>query len=159
MQFYQSGKLVKVIKLTVAKIEIYGDIMVFASTHAVAFNTTRKKREFAKALALQIQDSNVAYAVVGGDFNSMGRADIDATVTPFIASNFLWASQFLGMTISIKKPILNFFPTEAFQLDHLFVKGMCINEIGKVNQIGVSDHLPIWAEMEIQDSYIGDSND
>ena len=144
---------------TVAKIEIHGDIIVFASTHAAAFKTTLKKREFAKALASQIQDSEVAYAVVGGDFNSMGRADIDATVTPFISSNFLWASQFIGMTISTKKPILNFFSTDAFQLDHLFVKGMCINDIGKVNQIGVSDHLPIWAEMEVQDRYIGNSDD
>ncbi|MFT4536747.1 MAG: endonuclease/exonuclease/phosphatase family metal-dependent hydrolase [Saprospiraceae bacterium] len=144
---------------TVAEIEIYGDLIVFASTHAAAFNTTVKKREFAKALASEIQDSEVAYAVVGGDFNSMGRADIDATVSPFISSSFLWASQFLGMTISTKKPILNFFPTEAFQLDHLFVKGMCINEMGKVNQIGVSDHLPIWAEMEIKEKYITKSGE
>lgn len=135
---------------TMANIDIRGDVITFASTHAAAFNTTQKRKEFAQAIAAQMKDNNVQCAVVGGDFNSLGSADIDATVGSFTASDFLWASQDIGMTISEKKPILNIVPVDAFQLDHLFVKGMCINDAGKVDQKGVSDHLPIWVDIEVE---------
>jgi len=136
---------------TLAEIDIKGKIITFASTHAAAFNTTKKRMEFADAIASQIQKKNVQYAVVGGDFNSLGSADIDATVSPFTSSDFTWASQDIGMTVSEKKPILKMVPTDAFQLDHIFVKGLGINDAGKVGQEGVSDHLPIWVELEMED--------
>jgi len=135
---------------TVANIEIHGQLITFASTHAAAFNTTQKRKEFAEAIAAQMQDATVTCAVVGGDFNSLGSADINATVSSFTSSDFLWASQFIGMTVSEKKHVLRFVPVEAFQLDHLFVKGMCINDAGKVDQKGVSDHLPIWVDIEVE---------
>lgn len=137
---------------TIATIEIQGELITFASTHAAAFNTTQKRKEFADAIASQMQGSNIKCAVVGGDFNSLGSADINATVGSFTSSEFLWASQFIGMTVSEKKPILRAIPVSAFQLDHLFVKGMCINDAGKVDQKGVSDHLPIWVDLEVERS-------
>ena len=135
---------------TMADIDIHGETITFVSTHAAAFNTTKKRKEFAKAIADHVNNSNSACAVVGGDFNSLGRGDIDATVGSFTTSDFLWASQYIGMTVSEKKPILNAVPQDAFQLDHLFVKGMCINDAGKVEQTGVSDHLPIWIDVEVE---------
>jgi len=135
---------------TIANIDIRGESIAFASTHAAVFNTTEKRKEIAQAIVAQMQDSDVKCAVVGGDFNCLGSADVDATVGTFTSSDFLWASQFLGMTINEIKPILSIIPKDAFQLDHLFVKGMCINDAGKVDQEGVSDHLPIWADLEIE---------
>ncbi len=135
---------------TIANIEIRGELITFACTHAAAFNTTQKRKEFAVALASQMNGSNVQYSVVGGDFNSLGSADINATVDAFISFDFLWASQSVGTTISKKKSILSAVPKDAFQLDHLFVKGMCINNSGKVDQAGISDHLPIWVDLEIE---------
>jgi endonuclease/exonuclease/phosphatase family metal-dependent hydrolase len=134
---------------TVAEIEIRGDIIKFASTHAAAFNTTQKRREFAQALATVMDESTVDLAVVGGDFNSLGSADIHATTSSFTSKGFDWASEDIGMTVSSKKSILNLVPSSAFQLDHLFVKGMKVRDVGKVAQIEVSDHLPIWVELEI----------
>ncbi|MEM9547786.1 MAG: endonuclease/exonuclease/phosphatase family protein [Bacteroidota bacterium] len=134
--------------LTIANIDIRGESIAFASTHAAAFNTTQNRKEFAQAITSQLKDIDIKYAVVGGDFNSLGNADIAATVQPFTSSDFLWASKDIGMTISEKKPILNMVPTNAFQLDHLFVKGMHVTSAGKVKQKGVSDHLPIWVELE-----------
>lgn len=135
---------------TLANIEIGEESITFVSTHAAAFNTTQKRKEFAEAIAAQLQDTKVRHVVVGGDFNSLGSADIAATVRPFTSSNFLWASEFIGMTVSEKKSILRVVPEEAFQLDHLFVRGMCINDAGKVNQKGISDHLPIWIDIEVE---------
>jgi endonuclease/exonuclease/phosphatase family metal-dependent hydrolase len=137
---------------TVASIDIRGELITFVSTHSAAFNTTQKRREFADAIAAHFHDTDISCAVVGGDFNSLGSADISATVGSFLALDFLWASQFMGMTISKKKPILNAVPKAAFQLDHLFIKGMCVNDFGKVDQQGVSDHLPIWVELEVEPS-------
>jgi len=134
---------------TIADIDIRGELITFASTHAAAFNTTRKRKEFAEAIVSCMKDSDAKCAVVGGDFNSLGGADVEATVHSFIASDFIWAGEGLGMTISKKKPILRVVPKKAFQLDHLFVKGMCINDSGKVEQKGVSDHLPIWVDLEV----------
>ncbi len=135
---------------TIANIDIRGESIAFASTHAAVFNTTEKRKEIAQAIVSEMQDSNVKCAVVGGDFNCLGGADVDATVRTFTSSDFLWASQFLGVTINEMKPILRIIPKDAFQLDHLFVKGMCINDAGKVNQEGVSDHLPIWVDLEVE---------
>lgn len=58
------------------------------------------------------------------------------------------------MTVSEKKSILKSVPNGAFQLDHLFVKGMRINNTGKVNQKGISDHLPLWVDLEVEHLYI-----
>jgi endonuclease/exonuclease/phosphatase family metal-dependent hydrolase len=134
---------------TVANIEIQGDVITFASTHAAAFNTTQKRKEFAEAIVNELKDSKVDLAVVGGDFNSLGNADIEATSTSFTRSGFHWASENIGITVSTKKSILKPIPSNAFQLDHLFVKGMQVHDIGKVDQKGVSDHLPIWVDLEI----------
>ena len=135
---------------TTADIEIHGQMITFVSTHAAAFNTTQKRREFAEAIASLIHRSGTKYAVVGGDFNSLGSADISATVGSFNNSNFLWASEYVGTTIGKKKPILRPVPSAAFQLDHLFVRGMCINDAGKIDQKGISDHLPIWVDLEVE---------
>lgn len=132
---------------TIADIVIEGKIIKFASTHAAAFNTTQKRKEFADAIVDDIHDAKIA--VVGGDFNSFGGADINATANSFTKFGYDWVSQDIGTTISEKKSILKSMPSEAFQLDHLFVKGLEVKAYGKVNQSGVSDHLPIWVDLEM----------
>ena len=101
---------------TIANIDIRGELIAFASTHAAAFNTTKKRKEFAEAIVNRFTDSDVRCAVVGGDFNSLGGADVEATVHSFTSSDFRWASQDIGMTISKKKPILSVVPKKAFTL-------------------------------------------
>ena len=143
---------------TIANIEIQGQVIKFASTHAAAFNTTQKRKEFAEAIVNELKDSKGGITIVGGDFNSLGNADIEATSSSFTTSGFHWASENIGITVSTKKSILKSIPSNAFQLDHLFVKGMHVHDMGKVDQKGVSDHLPIWVDLEFKRKDTSDSN-
>lgn len=136
---------------TIADVVIQDQVIKFVSTHAAAFNTTNKRKEFAEALVRETSsNSNPQKVVIGGDFNSLGGADIHVTAQSFISKGFIWASAQLGKTISEKKSILKPLPSAAFQLDHLFVKGMTVVETGKVEQKSVSDHLPIYTVLVIQ---------
>ncbi|MDF1697982.1 MAG: endonuclease/exonuclease/phosphatase family protein [Saprospiraceae bacterium] len=133
----------------VADIEINGLIFKCVSTHAAAFNTTQKRRDFAEALARRLDYSGADKIIVGGDFNSFGGSDLAATVESFAVLGYEWATKGIGMTISEKKYILKYIPDDAFCLDHIFVKGIQVKNQGKMEQKGISDHLPIWVELKI----------
>lgn len=135
---------------TVANIDIRGKQITFASAHAAVLNTTKNRKEIAKFIATQIEDPDTKHAVVGGDFNTLGLPDINATAATFADSGFQWASQSVGITVNEKSLFLSVIPDPAFQLDHLFVKGLHIKDVGKVNQKEVSDHLPIWVDLELE---------
>jgi len=135
---------------TIAQITIDDIPILFASTHGAAFNPTAKRRDFAEAIAADVDIREASHAVVGGDFNSFGAADIQATIHAFTSSGFYRATKQVGITVAEKKSILKLVPDPAFQLDHLFTKGFEVLSAGKVNQKEVSDHLPIWTELKIK---------
>lgn len=136
---------------TIAQIAVDDHKIALASTHAAAFNTTDKRQQFAQAIVDDLESSPEDCMIVGGDFNSLGQADIQATANPFIEAGYQWASKDIGMTVSKKKPILSAVPKTAFQLDHLFVKGCKVERFGKVDQENVSDHLPIWIDIRLNE--------
>lgn len=123
--------------------------MAFYSTHQAAFNTTKKRGEFAKAISDHAVSNGFEYCIVGGDFNSMGAADIESTVRPFLDSGFEWGSRGVGQSSNKIRWFLSFIPPKAFTLDHIFVKGFEVLKAGKVESKGVSDHLPIWVSLKL----------
>lgn len=124
--------------------------VAFYSTHQAAFNTTKKRGEFAKAISDHAVSNGFEYCIVGGDFNSMGGADIESTVRPFLDAGFEWGSRGVGQSSNKIKWFLSFIPPKAFTLDHIFVKGFEVLKAGKVESNGVSDHLPIWVSLELK---------
>jgi endonuclease/exonuclease/phosphatase family metal-dependent hydrolase len=132
---------------TVAHILIKGKTIIAASTHAPAVLPTPKRKIFAQELLQELETESDAFVVVGGDFNTFGAADMEATVIPFTEKSYTWATKKIGCTVSKVKPILNGLPKSLFQLDHIFVKNLHVLNFGKIDQIGVSDHLPIWIEI------------
>ena len=132
---------------TVAHILINGQTIIAASTHAPAVLPTPKRKVFAQELVRELELIDSDFLIVGGDFNTFGAADMEATVIPFKTEEYNWATKDIGSTVSEVKPILRSLPKSLFQLDHMFVKNLNVLNAGKLDQKGVSDHLPIWVEV------------
>lgn len=133
---------------TVALIEINGVNVKFYCTHGAAFNTSKARRSLAGKIANEVQLSEADYVVVGGDFNTVGYGDILSTVEPFESKGMIWATENIGRTIGHIRWMISFFPAQAFQSDHIFVKGFEIIDMGKIENTTISDHFPIWIKLK-----------
>lgn len=135
---------------TVAEILLNGQLVSFVTTHAPAVNTSATKKDFANSIASFAQELG-QYVVVTGDFNTFGTYEAKQTANSFRDHGFDWASHHVGSTVSSVKSVLSVLPKTAFQLDHIFIKGFDLKYISTVQQNGVSDHLPIVAEIIFRD--------
>jgi endonuclease/exonuclease/phosphatase family metal-dependent hydrolase len=136
---------------TVAHIDINGVKVKFYSIHGAAFNTSKARKALAGEIADDINRSESDKVVVGGDFNTVGYGDILSTIKPFKSIGMEWATEKIGRTIGHKKWMVSFFPSEAFQTDHIFVKGLEIMDLGKIENTIISDHYPLWINLRIED--------
>ncbi|NNL92580.1 MAG: endonuclease/exonuclease/phosphatase family protein [Saprospiraceae bacterium] len=131
---------------TIAQINIKNNLVSFVTTHAPAVNTTSTKKAFAEKIASHAQGLG-HYVIVTGDFNTFGAFESEETAKSFSQNGFNWISADVGTTVSSVKPTLKSIPKTAFQLDHIFTKGFEVNYVSTIPQKGVSDHLPLVAEI------------
>lgn len=135
---------------THATIEIRGKVIALYSLHTAAFNTTQKKWDCSTKIAHHAKKHKYSYIIVGGDFNSMGQTDIQASIDPFLQENYIWSSRDIGHSGNHKRALLAFIPAEAFVLDHIVSKGFKLIDSGKLSAVDISDHDLIWTELEIK---------
>jgi len=133
-----------------AIIEVQGKKISLYSIHTAAFNTTQNKLECSQEIVDHAQENQSEYTLVGGDFNSMGQADISASIGPFLEDNYIWSSKSVGYSGNHKRALLSFIPLEAFVLDHILSKGFDVISRGKISAEGVSDHDAIWVRLVIR---------
>lgn len=92
-------------------------------------------------------DEDAEYVIVGGDFNtvsSRGIKDLDARFGDIRLER---ATHRVGVTTT-RLPV-------GFAMDHIYTRGMSVLEAGKHSQAKASDHLPVWAHLElIQDEMV-----
>lgn len=99
-----------------------------------------KRREQVKALVEHIAaQQTFPYIIVGGDFNTVWKKDVQANTLLFNTNQLDLASAGVGSTVS---PFLH--------LDHIYTKGLRVIANGKVNRSQASDHAPVWVLLEKQ---------
>ena len=99
-----------------------------------------KRREQVKALVDHIAaQQDFAYIIVGGDFNTVWKKDVQANTLLFNTIQLDRASVGVGATVS---PFLH--------LDHIYTKGLYVIANGRVNHSQASDHAPVWVLLEKQ---------
>lgn len=83
------------------------------------------------------RSDQVDFIIVGGDFNSTLKKDVDELEKEFDKINMLWPTENIGFTSRA------FFDLIKAQNDHLFTKNVKTIEVKKVVNSQVSDHVPI----------------
>ncbi len=84
-------------------------------------------------------NSQVAHVIVGGDFNSFTKAELEKKEKHFREADFQRASIGVGHTFT--RWGISFSP------DHIFTKGFVIHQVGKLSEANASDHLPVWVQL------------
>jgi len=134
----------------VAQIALNNNLVSFVTTHAPAVNTSATKKAFANTIASHADDLG-QHVIVTGDFNTFGAFEAEETAACFHHNGFDWVSAYVGTTVSTVKPTLRTLPKTAFQLDHIFTKGFDLKNVTTIHQEGVSDHLPLVAEVSFSE--------
>jgi endonuclease/exonuclease/phosphatase family metal-dependent hydrolase len=130
---------------TSATIKIGKNSIEICSVHTETLWLQKLKRldqvENIKHHILKLKD--IKYAIIGGDFNTLEKKDINATTRIFKTIGFDWATESVGST---SKVLLGLKKTT---LDHIYTKGMKIVSTGKVEATKASDHFPVWVTLRI----------
>ena len=79
------------------------------------------------------------YVIVGGDFNTESQYGVRETERLFRKSGFEWANKGVGPTAQ-GDPL----GIIDFEFDFIFVRGLEVLDMGKVEGAKASDHLPVW---------------
>lgn len=79
-------------------------------------------------------------AVVGGDLNTASRRAVTDLVARFGERGFRHASA--AATRTLRRV------GRDFTLDHVFIRGLSVTGAGVVRRIDVSDHDPVWVDLE-----------
>ncbi len=112
------------------------------SVHTEVYLSTRKhRRQQVSALVEDVQPGSEP-VVIGGDFNTVRRAHIQRLEEQFGSIGMTRVSRGIGPTI--RKYRLQ--PSAA---DHIFARGVELEERGKVPQVVSSDHFPIWVRIRL----------
>ncbi len=100
-----------------------------------------KRREQVKHIAEHISRQQPReYAIVGGDFNTVRKKNVEEITQIFKKVRFEWATEGMGSTSKIFLP-----------LDHIYTKGWHILDAGKVENTKASDHFPVWVILKNKD--------
>jgi endonuclease/exonuclease/phosphatase family metal-dependent hydrolase len=76
--------------------------------------------------------------IIGGDFNMVGAREISLARALFSEAGFESATLEVGATA-----------VRFLRLDHIYTKGMQLLEAGKETRSISSDHIPVWAVLEV----------
>jgi endonuclease/exonuclease/phosphatase (EEP) superfamily protein YafD len=79
--------------------------------------------------------------IVGGDFNTVSSRSIADLDDRFGGIGLERATRHVGVTTT-RLPI-------SFAMDHIYTRGMSVLDAGKHSQAKASDHLPVWAHLEL----------
>ena len=91
-------------------------------------------------------DEDAEFVIVGGDFNTVSSRGIKDFDDRFGDIRLERATHRVGVTTT-RLPV-------GFAMDHIYTRGMSILDAGKHSQAKASDHLPIWAQLEIRQDEI-----
>ena len=115
-----------------------GDILVY-SVHTESVFTLPRFREDQYRSILDDIEPEARLVIVGGDFNSFTKADVEKLEKEYQQAGLIRVSEGSGYTF-IKFGI-------EMSSDHIFAKGFVHNETGKMAEATASDHLPIWVTL------------
>jgi endonuclease/exonuclease/phosphatase family metal-dependent hydrolase len=90
--------------------------------------------------------SDAKYVLVGGDFNTSTQFSVTETEKVFARLGMIRASKGVGATATFPP-----FDKPQFELDHIFSRGMQVVKHGKLQSSSVSDHLPVWVTLRLED--------
>jgi endonuclease/exonuclease/phosphatase family metal-dependent hydrolase len=121
------------------------EILTCSAHTEVAVLAQDKRLEQGAALLESISES-FPYVIVGGDFNTDSQYGVRETERMFRKYGFAWASKGIGPTARLDP--LGLFE---FEFDFIFIRGFEVLEAGKVEGAEASDHLPVWASLEIKE--------
>jgi endonuclease/exonuclease/phosphatase family metal-dependent hydrolase len=88
-------------------------------------------------------DFEARHVIVGGDFNSFTKTEIEKMEKCYRSAGFERASRGVGPTFA-RWGIW-------FSPDHIFVKGFLIKDVGKLSEAKASDHLPLWVTLTLME--------
>ncbi len=87
-------------------------------------------------------DEDAEYVIVGGDFNTVSSRSITDLDDRFGGVRLERATHRVGVTTT-RLPV-------GFAMDHIYTRGMSVLDAGKHSQAKASDHLPVWAQLELR---------
>lgn len=123
-------------------IDLAGTELAAYSVHTeTAALESGKRREQLVALAEDIGRAGCPRVLVGGDFNTLRRNDLKILQEVLGAIGLRRASSGAGRTLKVG-PL-------AFNLDHVFTRGMSIKRTGTSKKTSASDHLPLWLQLSM----------
>ncbi|GAB4530213.1 MAG: hypothetical protein Kow0063_08090 [Anaerolineae bacterium] len=136
------------IRIAVKALISVGDLEILTySVHTETFWLGRQKRHGQIDALIESIEPDSPYVVVGGDFNTLTPKSIEYLEESLGEIGMARASQ-------NGEPTLPYAPFE-FTLDHIFVRGMDVNEAGVSEEATASDHFPIWVRLTPLDQDTG----
>ena len=128
---------------TRAVITVQGvDILVYSIHTETMMTLPRFQQDQYEAILADVP-LNAAYVVIGGDFNTVTQADIEALTKLYTVSEYDRATVDSEYTLSRYHVDV--------VADHIFSKGFSLVSSGKIENATASDHLPVWATLKIED--------
>ncbi len=123
----------------VARFDGYPITLCATHTEIPAMSAAKRLDQF-NALASAAEGFATPHVIVGGDFNTVTRKGVRSLIGVFEEANFLHVS--IDAVTTLRRI------GQDFTLDHVFARGLTPIESGVVHGLDVSDHAPIWAELE-----------
>ncbi len=87
-------------------------------------------------------DEDAEFVIVGGDFNTVSSRSITDLDDRFGDIRLERATHRVGVTTT-RLPV-------GFAMDHIYTRGMSVLDAGKHSQAKASDHLPVWAQLDLR---------
>ncbi len=115
-------------------------ILVY-SVHTETIFTLPAYRRNQFTAVLEDSGPDAEYVIVGGDFNTVNRADVAQLEEILGNGRFVRASAESGFSL-IKYGL-------EVETDHIFSKGLLPQSAGKMTDATASDHLPIWVTLSL----------
>lgn len=138
----ETDKLIKLQRIAArATIERNNKRITVFSVHLGVLIKTRERKEQIMAILKMIPDTS-EYCIVAGDFNTYNRAHRQIVVDTLKGEGFQWTTR--GVPWTYREW---FFPHRKTRLDHIFTKGAHVKESGVIQDMSVSDHRPVWAQL------------
>lgn len=126
--------------LTVAVLAVGEHEVWVASTHTETAWLSLERRVSQVDSLVRSMVGEAPYAVIGGDFNTDSARSVGIMEGVFTRAGFERATSGVGPTVEVDP--LGIFRLE---MDHIFSRGFDVIDAGKVDDVGASDHKPVWA--------------